>query len=394
MTPFPRKDRATKNPGITKLEDGRFLVLKTWIDPNTGIRRYRRRIVAGTMEDAIKARAELREQKSRETKPLRPRFADFAESWLARHSKRRKLEPSTLERYTADVAHLTVDFGQWWVDAITFDALEKWQADIAPSYAAPTINGWHRTMRLILDSASRNGIVRGNPARDLPVLPEKRTKGARGTALSSNELRAFIQAIPACVEATTIPIDIGRALLVLAWTGMRIGEVIALQWSDIADGEIHVDRSVWRGMAKSNKTDDPRRVTIVEPLREAFADQRQWLLSTQHAGIGSGLVFPASPKQVAAGKSRRGSGDPCWFRSQSTIQGAVREVCKAAKCPRITPHSLRRTFEDLLREAGVEQLVRRAVAGWRSDRAQGIYATVKREDRDAAADAVRKLVLG
>ena len=61
--------------------------------------------------------------------------------------------------------------------------------------------------------------------------------------------------------------------------------------------------------------------------------------------------------------------------------------------PRVSAQGLRRTFEDLLREAGVEQLVRRAVAGWRSEKAQGIYATVRREDRDAAADAVLKLVL-
>lgn len=44
----------------------------------------------------------------------------------------------------------------------------------------------------------------------------------------------------------------------------------------------------------------------------------------------------------------------------------------------ISAHSLRRTWENLLREAGVEQLVRRSMAGWRSEKAQAIYATVNR----------------
>ena len=47
-----------------------------------------------------------------------------------------------------------------------------------------------------------------------------------------------------------------------------------------------------------------------------------------------------------------------------------------------------------MRKAGVDKLVRRAVAGWRSEEAQAIYATVKDEEREAAAQAVVDLVFG
>jgi integrase len=400
VTPFKDKGMPTKHPGVFALGDGRWLVLKTWIDPTTGRRKWRRKKVKGTMDEALAVRAALRNQEPNAREQSRPRFNAFAANWLERAKS--KIEPSTFSRYTVDVANLSVEFGDWWVDAIDHDAIEKWQAEMSVQYAAPTINGWHRTLRLILDRALRRRIVHTNAAREVSTLPEGRTKGARGTALSAEQVKAFIDAIPRCVrpekkrgekQPEGITADIARALYVFAWTGMRAGEIVALSWSDIRDGEISVEHSVWRGTKKSDKTDDPRRITVVSPLVAILEEQRRWLLTSQHPGLESGLVFPANPQQANAGASRR-KGEVLWFRSQSTFQDAIAYVCKAAKVPRISPHALRRTFEDLTRQAGVEQLVRRAIHGWRSERAQGIYATVTRDERDAAASAVVRLVLG
>jgi hypothetical protein len=48
--------------------------------------------------------------------------------------------------------------------------------------------------------------------------------------------------------------------------------------------------------------------------------------------------------------------------------------------------------ENLLRKAGVDDLVRRSMAGWRSEEAQRIYANVDPEERQAAAKALVALV--
>ena len=69
-------------------------------------------------------------------------------------------------------------------------------------------------------------------------------------------------------------------------------------------------------------------------------------------------------------------------------------MVKHAKVPAVSPHSFRRTQENLARKAGVDQLVRRAQAGWRTERAQAIYALVDNDEREAAGNAVVKLVEG
>jgi integrase len=81
-----------------------------------------------------------------------------------------------------------------------------------------------------------------------------------------------------------------------------------------------------------------------------------------------------------------------WFRSETVLDAPLRKVVKAAGITPISPHSLRRTYENLLRKAGVDDLVRRSMAGWRSEEAQRIYATVDPEERQAAARVLVALV--
>lgn len=65
-----------------------------------------------------------------------------------------------------------------------------------------------------------------------------------------------------------------------------------------------------------------------------------------------------------------------------------REPCNEASL-----HSFRRTYENLLRQAGVDQLGRPSLAGWRSEEAQEIYAGVDQKERGAAAQALVRLVM-
>jgi integrase len=51
-----------------------------------------------------------------------------------------------------------------------------------------------------------------------------------------------------------LPEPAATAFAVAAFMGLRIGEIEALEWQDLRDGEMHVSRSIWNGHVGSPKT--------------------------------------------------------------------------------------------------------------------------------------------
>ena len=386
---MPRRQqrrRPTKVPGIWRNKDGTFLVRTTWNDPRTGIRKKREQTVA-TMQEALAIRAAPRGEGRR---PSRENLRDFVTRWAREHLKR--LEPSTKDRYVQAVARLSIELGDIYIDSLmpndVRQMLDRARSDFAPS----TINGWLSVLRLALDLAVEEGLLASNPARRTRALPTPRTMGKRAVSLGPDQFHRFLSATEALVEEGTISSDIGRMIVVLAWTGCRISEICALRWSRIGDDEIHVERSVWQRTEKGTKQNEPRTLPQVAPLRRAFEAQRRWLLDVEHPGLASDLVFPASPKQAKAGASRRKANDVSWYRARSCLNKPLVLVCERAEVPVLCPHALRRGFEKLLRRADVDGLVRRSLAGWASSDAREIYTDVDAEDRADALGSVLRLV--
>jgi integrase len=315
------------------------------------------------------------------------RFSDFGERWASINQGR--LSPSTKMKYADHLGHASEALGDCYVDALRPSDFREWLASsIGQGYAAATVASWLRVVRLVLDDAVSDGLLPGNPAKAIKGIAHSRTQGKRGNSLTAEEFKRFLAHVRTC----GLPPDIARMLEVAAWTGCRKGELLALRFDDVRDGELWIERSVWRRNLKTTKTDDPRRVVIVEPLGEVLSEQRRWLVETQHPGLATGLIFPAQPKQAKGGQTRRGAGEQSWFRSESVMDVPLGRVVEAANITPISLHSLRRTYENLLRKAGVDDLVRRSLAGWRSPEAQRIYATVDPEERRTAARALVGLV--
>jgi integrase len=333
--------------------------------------------MAASFAEAVALKQELVATEGVE-KPTRTRFAAYVERWIEVHAEH--LAPSTRERYAVALAHASVALGKLYVDALRPSDVREWIHRAGKDNAPATVNGWLRVLRVVLDPAVEDEVLPSNPARSVHALRERRTQGPRGTALSVKQFHALLTTTEA-MSGKEIAEDTARMIAMLAWTGMRRGELLALRFDDLVDGELHVERSVWGREEKSTKTDDPRRVTVIEPVDEILKAQRRWLMETEHPGLFSGLVFPAEPRAARAGAARRGADEPSWFRSPSVLDIPLRKVVEKAGVPAISPHSFRRTWEDILRKAGVDELVRRSMAGWRTDTAQAIYATVDREER-------------
>jgi integrase len=264
----------------------------------------------------------------------------------------------------------------------------------AAGLAPATVNSAHRTLKAIMDTAVADGMLQTNPAKSVQALREGRTKGPRGTVLTPDQLGLFLATGERLVTEGEIASDLFTMVTMLALCGLRFGEVAAAEWGDLQDGMLHIERAVWHRNVGPTKTDDPRVVPVPYMALRLLQVQRQRLLSMQHPALSQGLMFPSDPEHAAWGATRRGSSKLNWYRYPSSLVAPIRRIVVGSGLPRVSPHSFRRTWENVLRRAGVDQMVRRAMAGWRSERAQAIYSQVDLEEAKLEADRAARIVLG
>ena len=145
--------------------------------------------------------------------------------------------------------------------------------------------------------------------------------------------------VPATVEAVRRLLltsgQHGDATLVsvLAYAGLRPGEALALQWRDILDRTIVVDKAVSLGKVKDTKTRASRAVRLLAPLA---ADLREWRLASG-CPAPSALVFPARDGDVFSEDDYRN-----WRRR--VFKPSLADV----GLPETRPYDLRHSFVSLL----------------------------------------------
>ena len=66
-----------------------------------------------------------------------------------------------------------------------------------------------------------------------------------------------------------LPEPAATAFAVAAFMGLRIGEIEALEWQDLRDGEMCISRSIWNGHVGAPKTrKSAAPVPVIRPLAE------------------------------------------------------------------------------------------------------------------------------
>lgn len=100
-----------------------------------------------------------------------------------------------------------------------------------------TVRNINRVLHAAMKKAKEYGYIYGNPCEGV-CLPEIEQKEARVLTLEEQKL----------LEEAARSDKNGAAILLAAYTGMRIGEICALTWNDVdvADGVLYVSRTVRR----------------------------------------------------------------------------------------------------------------------------------------------------
>jgi integrase len=145
--------------------------------------------------------------------------------------------------------------------------VKRFAAHLAARGLAPgSVRNLLAPVRALLATAHEDGLIRGNPASGLRIVQRADGEQDESTAkaLTEDELRSLLAEVP----------DEWRLFFnVLAHTGLRIGEAVALTWADIDFGKrrLHVRRRLYRGRFDSPKSRYGRRaVPLTEGLGQAL----------------------------------------------------------------------------------------------------------------------------
>lgn len=293
--------------------------------------------------------APSRNGRSRERRP----FAAYYREWLATYA-RHHCKPGTVAGYeAAGRLYLIPAFGDRDVRSITREDVKRLVYEtLLPGRARATVRANLAPLRELFNHAVEDGVVTSNPAAHvLKRMRGERVRAARAPRfLSAAELRALLEACRTC-EPRWYPF-----VLVLARTGMRLGEACALRWADVdLDAGMAVVRAAfWRGRLQAPKSGTGRRVDLsrqlVATLRERAASQAAEARSEGRPP--STWVFAS-----LAGRSP----DTDAFR-----RGPWRRLFVAAGVPYAWPHSLRHTYASLLIQHGESLAYVKAQLGHRS----------------------------
>lgn len=222
------------------------------------------------------------------------------------------VEPETLRDYERDVAIVA----RWFDKDRTLASLTRKdirQAVAKQALSAQRIRNLLRPLRGALAQQVEDGALKDNPLNGFKIR--------RAGSIPEEGIDPFT---PEEIEALAAT-DLGYLWEFWAWSGLRSGEIIGLEWGDVAPEwtSVAVRRAVRLGRTKAPKSAAGTRVVhLVQPARSAVADLEQ---------AASGPVF----------RNPHTGGD--WHEAKA-LNRAFSRACRDAKVRRRYAYQLRHTF--------------------------------------------------
>lgn len=385
--------RAKMPPGVRSLGGDLYEVRGRWTDPTRANRQeFLLQVSAPSQWDAAKWRDEEVERRKASggiarQKPERLTFLKSTDGWLEKRSQgglKLALRPSSLSVYRCQQrAWLAKIPGDTYVDTITSEQIAAvMNAWIAEGQTPVSVNGRLRMLRSWARETKNETVVHGVPIASTPVEVQdvEEEDDTEGRGLTPEEINLFLEQAPRDKLWPLFALDFS--------TGMRIGEVIALQRKhfEVSSGRIAVRRSVWEGHVSAPKTKAGIRDvylvgTALDVMRE-YIEARQ---RTEARILGpDDILFPSE---------RPTARNPFW--TAGGIRRRIISVYEAAGIDldgRPPLHALRHTYNNHLRQVAPE-LVRQAIIGHSDEKIGRRYSHMTPEEGAQYAGKVVDLMM-
>jgi integrase len=243
-------------------------------------------------------------------------FADAAAEYLRYIEQDRGRKPSTLRGYRSAIeAHLLPAFGTRPVESVSAEEIEAWIATVGNS--PRTRNKLLILMHGILGRARKIYRLPGNAAAEVERFPQPRSVDI--DVFAPEEVWALVRAASSDQDAAIY--------LTAAFTGLRMGELLALRWRDVdfAGQTVRVRASYYLGALTTPKSGKVRAVPLAPDVTTALAQigRREHLVSDDD------LVFVGEAGSYVDG---------------SALRRRYKEALKLAALRPLRFHDLRHTF--------------------------------------------------
>lgn len=284
-------------------------------------------------------------------------FKDFTDDWLDYYVASTAPKPGTIRLREHSINKLLYYFSAMKLKDITEDMYQAVLNDLKRlGYAKSTIDGHHTTAKMIFKLAHNRKMINLNPTENAYIKPDEEViieddEEELPNFFEKNELAIFLKA----VREYGLFMDY-LIFLILSYTGMRVGELVALKWRNIdfkkktisvTKTYYNPDNNTKKYQLVPPKTKKSRRKIFVgdEIMNELIKYKAEQEKLIKHFGdsynnedyiFANVNLHPGYPVLIKFVESRM-----------------ARILKKVELNSKITPHSLRHTHTSLLAEAGV-----------------------------------------
>jgi integrase len=345
--------RTKDRDGIEKRGPRYYRVVIELDADGTGKRQREYHQVHGTLEDAKKVRAKLVADKARGVLVGRSdqRLADYLESWL--EWKRPRVSRRTHERYCSLVRSSIIPaLGSLRLQQLTSQhlddfyvrSLEEAGQRKESTLSATTVHHRHVALKMALKRAVEKGLIVRNPADFATPPPAKRQQLRVLDETEAKAIEALLAADPEQLPA-----------LVALKTGARLGEILAMRWTDLdlGGGKLSVRRTLVEPLKRDSASatwysfKEPKNgrervvdlsASAVELLKAHKKAQSEQRLACGVGWTDLGLVFTGT------------RGEPC---RPSSVSTRFRDLAAKQKLDGLRFHDLRHSHATIMLRLGV-----------------------------------------
>jgi len=234
-----------------------------------------------------------------------------------------QIEPETLAKYRHDARTVAGWFPQATLQSLTRREVRKQIASL--NLSRKRLLNLLTPLRGALEQAVEDEVIEANPLSRFRV---------RRVAAPVEKIDPFTREEVDRLGRT----ELGNLWTLWAWTGMRSGEVIGLEWPDVdlTSGCLHIRRAVRVGRTKSPKTESGQRVVRLLPSARAALESM-------------------APPERSGPVTRNPSTGKRWHEDRGLAR-AFRKACETVGVRYRYPYQLRHTFASWALSSGENPL--------------------------------------